>query len=36
MGFAVFFDDDAATFEDDDIQLLLDYCNRYLLFIELV
>ncbi|MDO7536622.1 HAMP domain-containing sensor histidine kinase [Acinetobacter pittii] len=35
MGFAVFFDDDAATFEDDDIQLLLDYCSTFMQQVEL-
>lgn len=35
MGFAVFFDDDAATFEDDDIQLLLDYCFTFMQQVEL-
>ncbi|WP_426455290.1 sensor histidine kinase [Acinetobacter sp. KB005] len=35
MGFAVFFDDDAATFEDEDIQLLLDYCSTFMQQVEL-
>jgi len=35
MGFAVFFDDDAATFEDDDTQLLLDYCSTFMQQVEL-
>ena len=35
MGFAVFFDDDAATFEDEDIQLLLDYCSSFMQQVEL-
>lgn len=35
MGFAVFFDDDAAMFEDDDIQLLLDYCSTFMQQVEL-
>ncbi|MFW1921832.1 sensor histidine kinase [Acinetobacter geminorum] len=35
MGFAVFFDDDASTFEDDDIQLLLDYCSSFMQQVEL-
>ncbi|WGM25278.1 sensor histidine kinase [Acinetobacter pittii] len=35
MGFAVFFDDDASTFEDDDIQLLLDYCSTFMQQVEL-
>ena len=35
MGFAVFFDDDAATFEDDDIQLLFDYCSTFMQQVEL-
>ena len=35
MGFAVFFDDDAAKFEDDDIQLLLDYCSTFMQQVEL-
>ncbi|EPF6157508.1 sensor histidine kinase, partial [Acinetobacter baumannii] len=35
MGFAVFFDDDENCFEDDQIQLLLDYCSSFMQQVEL-
>ncbi|MFH4317314.1 sensor histidine kinase, partial [Acinetobacter baumannii] len=35
MGFAVFFDDGETNFENDQIQLLLDYCSSFMQQIEL-